>query len=176
MELKGFQESVQYDPRVKDELDRNVILTTVEQVKAWARTRSMWPLTFGLACCAIEMMATGGPRYDFDRFGVMFRASPRHADVMIVAGTVTSKMAPVVRTLYDQMPEPKWVIAMGSCATCGGPYKYSYSVVNGVDKVVPVDVYIPGCPPTPPALLDGVDKLRQKIRLEASGKKVTDHE
>ncbi|PYZ96076.1 NADH-quinone oxidoreductase subunit B [Alteribacter lacisalsi] len=172
MELKGFQDLERYDPRLAEDLKRNVLFTKVEQVKAWARTRSLWPLTFGLACCAIEMMGTGAARYDFDRFGVIFRASPRHADLMIVAGTVTAKMAPVLRQLYDQMPEPKWVIAMGSCATCGGPYKNAYSVLNGVDKIVPVDVYVPGCPPTPPALLDGVELLRDKIRREARGEQV----
>ena len=174
MELKGFRESKEYDPRLLEDVNRNIFFTKVEQLKAWSRTRSLWPLSFGLACCAIEMMSTGGSRYDFDRFGVLFRASPRHSDVMIVAGTVTSKMAPVLRTLYDQMPEPKWVISMGSCATCGGPYKEAYSVVNGVDKIVPVDVYVPGCPPTPGALLDGVELLREKIRREAKGEKVTE--
>jgi NADH-quinone oxidoreductase subunit B len=166
---KGLEE---FDPAVAEDIKRNVALVKFEELKAWARTSSFWPLSFGLACCAIEMMATGGAHYDFDRFGVMFRASPRHADVMIVAGTVTSKMAPALRRLYDQMPEPKWVIAMGSCATCGGPYYRSYSVVNGVDKIVPVDVYVPGCPPTPMELIDAVEKLRVKIRTEAKGEKV----
>lgn len=157
------------------QLSRNVFTTKLEQVKAWARSNSMWPLTFGLACCAIEMMATGGAHYDFDRFGVFFRASPRHSDVMIVAGTVTKKMGPILRRLYDQMPEPKWVIAMGSCATAGGPYIKSYSVIQGVDKIVPVDVYIPGCPPSPAALLYGINKLQEKIRYEARyGKRVND--
>ncbi len=155
------------------ELERNVLTTTVEQVKAWARSNSVWPLTFGLACCAIEMMGAAAPHYDLDRFGTILRASPRHADLIIVAGTVTKKMAPHLRRLYDQMPEPKWVISMGSCATAGGPYVKSYSVVKGVDQIVPVDVYIPGCPPNPAALIYGINKLREKIRYEArTGKKV----
>jgi NADH-quinone oxidoreductase subunit B len=156
-----------------EELKRNVFFTTLEQLKAWARSNSLWPLTFGLACCAIEMMGVGGAHYDLDRFGSFFRASPRQSDVMIVSGTVTKKMAPIIRRLYDQMPEPKWVIAMGSCATAGGPYVKSYSVVKGVDQIVPVDVYIPGCPPNPAALIYGINKLKEKIRYEAkTGKKV----
>jgi NADH-quinone oxidoreductase subunit B len=164
----------QVRPEEFAELQRNVIVTSLEQLKGWARSSSMWPLTFGLACCAIEMMGTGAAHYDFDRFGVIFRPSPRQSDVMIVAGTVTKKMAPLLRRLYDQMPEPKWVIAMGSCATAGGPYVRSYSVVKGVDQIVPVDVYIPGCPPNPAALIYGINKLREKIRYEAkTGKQVT---
>lgn len=124
----------------------------------------MWPLTFALACCGIEMMHTSMPRYDQDRLGIFFRASPRQADVMIVAGTVTNKMASAVRLCYDQMPDPKWVISMGSCANGGGYYHYSYSVVRGVDRIIPVDIYIPWCPPTAEALLYGVFRLHQKIR------------
>ncbi|KAL2170600.1 hypothetical protein VTG60DRAFT_4613 [Thermothelomyces hinnuleus] len=138
--------------------------TTVDALVNWARQGSLWPLTFGLACCGVEMMHVSMPRYDNDRQGIIFRASPRQADVMIVAGTVTNKMAPAVRLCYDQMPDPKWVISMGSCANGGGYYHYSYSVVRGVDRIIPVDIYVPGCPPTPDALLYGIFQLQRKMR------------
>jgi NADH-quinone oxidoreductase subunit B len=143
---------------------RGFITTTVDAVFNWARTGSMWPMTFGLACCAVEMMHAGASRYDLDRFGVVFRASPRQSDVMIVAGTLVNKMAPALRKVYDQMAEPRWVISMGSCANGGGYYHYSYSVVRGCDRIVPVDVYVPGCPPTAEALVYGVLLLQRKIR------------
>lgn len=145
-------------------VEKNVIVTSIDKVLNLARGYSFWPVTFGLACCAIEMMATGGPRYDIARFGwEVFRASPRQADLMIVAGTCNRKMAPLLRRIYDQMPEPKWVIAMGSCASSGGPFVDSYSMFGGVDKIVPVDVYIPGCPPRPESLLFGIMQLKQKV-------------
>ncbi|CAG9833154.1 unnamed protein product [Diabrotica balteata] len=130
----------------------------------WGRKGSMWPLTFGLACCAVEMMHMAAPRYDMDRYGVVFRASPRQADVIIVAGTLTNKMAPALRKVYDQMPDPRWVISMGSCANGGGYYHYSYSVVRGCDRIIPVDIYVPGCPPTAEALLYGILQLQKKVK------------
>lgn len=142
------------------------MLAPLDMLIDWARANSLWPAQFGLACCAIEMMSTAAPRYDIARFGMeVFRASPRQSDVMIVAGRVSRKMAPVLKTIYDQMPEPKFVIAMGDCASCGGIYN-NYAIIQGVDKIVPVDVYIAGCPPRPEALLDGLIMLQKKIRGE----------
>jgi len=144
--------------------DDNIVFTTVNMLVNWARSRSPWPLGYGLACCAIEMMASAASHHDLARFGAeVFRSSPRQADVMIVAGTVTHKMAPRLRRLYEQMPEPKWVIAMGNCASSGGEFWDSYATLQGVDTVVPVDVYVPGCPPRPEALTEGVLRLREKI-------------
>ncbi len=153
-------------PWIEGRLEEGIVTTTVEDVLNWARQGSLWPMTFGLACCAIEMMAAGAGRFDIDRFGAgAFRATPRQADLMIVAGTVTHKMASRLRRLYDLMPDPKYVLAMGACAIGGGPYfEYGYHVVKGVDEIVPVDVYIPGCPPRPEALLEGIMRLQDKVR------------
>ncbi|MFQ5691449.1 MAG: NuoB/complex I 20 kDa subunit family protein [Nitrospinota bacterium] len=150
---------------VEHRFQENILTTTLDYLVNWSRKSALWPMTFGLACCAIEMMASGASRYDFDRFGVIFRATPRQSDVMIVAGTVTYKMAPVLRKVYDQMPEPRWVISMGSCSTAGGPFN-TYSTLQGVDQVVPVDIYVSGCPPRPEALMWGVLKLQEKIQQE----------
>ncbi|XP_052794784.1 NADH-quinone oxidoreductase subunit B-like isoform X2 [Mya arenaria] len=139
-------------------------LARVDDLVNWSRKGSLWPLTFGLACCAVEMMQFAAPRYDMDRFGVVFRATPRQADCIIVAGTVTNKMAPALRRIYDQMLDPKWVLSMGSCANGGGYYHYSYSVLRGCDRVIPVDIYVPGCPPTAEALTYGILQLQKKIK------------
>ncbi|MDX1570955.1 MAG: NADH-quinone oxidoreductase subunit B family protein [Xanthomonadales bacterium] len=145
-------------------LNKGFATTSVDALMNWARTGSMWPVTFGLACCAVEMMHACAARYDLDRFGVIFRPSPRQSDVMIVAGTLVNKMAPALRKVYDQMADPKWVISMGSCANGGGYYHYSYAVVRGCDRIIPVDVYVPGCPPTAQALVYGILQLQNKIR------------
>ena len=147
---------------VKDNVEYTV--SRIDDLVNWARKGSLWPMTFGLACCAVEMMHAAASRYDMERFGMVFRASPRQSDVMIVAGTLTNKMAPALRKVYDQMPEPRWVVSMGSCANGGGYYHYSYSVVRGCDRIVPVDIYVPGCPPTAEALLFGMLQLQKKIK------------
>jgi NADH-quinone oxidoreductase subunit B len=140
-----------------------LMVSSTEKVFNWARKSSMWPVTFGLACCAIEMMATFASRFDVERFGMVPWASPRHADLMIVSGTVTIKMAPMLKRIYDQMPDPKWAVSMGSCANSGGPFRHGYHVVKGVDRVIPVDVYVPGCPPPPESLLNGLLLLQDQI-------------
>jgi NADH-quinone oxidoreductase subunit B len=150
--------------QVPDELESNVIITNIYKIYNWGRRNAIWPMMFGLACCAIEMICTAASRYDLSRFGMeVMRPSPRQSDLMIVSGTVTKKMIPVIVRLYNQMPEPKYVMAMGACASGGGPFKEGYNVVSGVDKFVPVDVYVPGCPPTPQALLNGLIALQKKI-------------
>ncbi|MCE9508179.1 MAG: NADH-quinone oxidoreductase subunit B [Alphaproteobacteria bacterium] len=152
-----------------DELqEKGFIVAQVDKLLDWGRTGSLWPMTFGLACCAVEMIHAYMSRYDLDRFGVIPRPSPRQSDVMIVAGTLTNKMAPALRKVYDQMAEPRWVISMGSCANGGGYYHYSYSVVRGCDRIVPVDIYVPGCPPTAEALVYGILQLQKKIQREGS--------
>ena len=150
---------------VSDEIsNRGFIIGQADKLFNWAKSGSLWPMTFGLACCAVEMMHSAASRYDMDRYGMLFRPSPRQSDVMIVAGTLTNKMAPALRRVYDQMAEPRWVISMGSCANGGGYYHYSYSVVRGCDRIVPVDIYVPGCPPTAEALIYGLLQLQKKIR------------
>ena len=154
---------------VSDEMsNKGFVIGQADKLFNWAKSGSLWPMTFGLACCAVEMMHSAASRYDMDRYGMLFRPSPRQSDVMIVAGTLTNKMAPALRKVYDQMPEPRYVISMGSCANGGGYYHYSYSVVRGCDRIVPVDVYVPGCPPSAEALLYGILQLQKKIRNKGS--------
>ncbi len=159
---------VEQDALLKNVMDefeeRGFVVAKMDSLVNWARTGSLWPMTFGLACCAVEMMQAAASRYDMDRFGVVFRPSPRQSDVMIVAGTLCNKMAPALRKVYDQMAEPRYVISMGSCANGGGYYHYSYSVVRGCDRIVPVDIYVPGCPPTAEALIYGILQLQKKIK------------
>lgn len=162
----GIEKStIEIAPRVRHIPGTPVIISPIDEIFNWARASSLWPMTFGLACCAIEMMATGASHFDLDRFGIIFRATPRQADCIIVAGTVTKKMAPVVKRVFEQMPEPKYVIAMGSCACSGGIFR-TYSTVQGVDEFLPVDIYVPGCPPRPEALIYGLLKLQEKIKKE----------
>ncbi len=163
MEQEAYFKSIQDDLS-----DKGFVVTSVEDIIAWARTGSLWWMTFGLACCAVEMIHTSTSRYDAERYGFAPRGSPRHSDVMIVAGTLTNKMAPAMRKVYDQMAEPRYVISMGSCANGGGYYHYSYSVVRGCDRIVPIDIYVPGCPPTAEALLYGILQLQKKIRRTAT--------
>ena len=151
---------------LKNQLPANVITTKVDDLLNWGRASSLWYMLYGLACCAIELMQTGGPRADLDRFGSVPRGSPRQSDLIIIAGTLTYKMALRTKILYDQMPEPKYVISMGSCSNCGGLFQPAYSVVKGVDKIIPVDVYVPGCPPRPEALTEGLLKIQEKMRRE----------
>ena len=161
----GMKNVLSPDDFLKNEMsNQGYVIAKMEDLIGWARAGSLWPMTFGLACCAVEMMQAAASRYDMDRFGMLFRPSPRQSDVMIVAGTLTNKMAPALRRVYDQMPEPKWVISIGSCANGGGYYHNPHSVVRGCDQIVPVDIYVPGCPPTAEALLYGILQLQKKIK------------
>jgi NADH-quinone oxidoreductase subunit B len=163
--FEGFRAGTTPD-EAEEDLRRGILLTRLDRVVSWARKQSMWPATFGLACCAIEMMSAGAGHYDLSRWGMeLFRASPRQSDLMIVAGRVSQKMAPVLRQIYDQMPEPKWVISMGVCASAGGMFT-NYAIVQGVDTIVPVDIYVPGCPPRPEMLMFGILKLQEKVRTQ----------
>jgi NADH-quinone oxidoreductase subunit B len=162
------------DSKIEHFENSNIIITSADKLLNWARLSSMWQMSFGLACCAIEMMATAASHYDLDRFGIIPRPSPRHCDIIIISGTVTMKMATRIKKLYDQMPEPKYVLSMGSCSNCGGPYwEHGYHVLKGVDRIIPVDIYIPGCPPRPEALLEGLIHLQEKIRSQSLAKKVS---
>ena len=170
--LKSSLSNINQDDILNTAVDevknRGFVIASADKLFNWARSGSLWPMSFGLACCAVEMMQAAASRYDMDRYGMLFRPSPRQADVMIVAGTLTNKMAPALRRVYDQMAEPRWVVSMGSCANGGGYYHYSYSVVRGCDRIVPVDIYVPGCPPTAEALLYGILQLQKKIRREGN--------
>jgi len=165
MIIDGAMPVIEVEKGVKIIPEANAIITTIDKIVNWGRGSSLWPMTFGLACCAIEMMASGASHFDIDRFGIIFRGSPRQADVVVIAGTVSKKMMPIVRRVYDQMPEPRYVVAMGSCACSGGIFD-TYSTVQGIDQFLPVDIYVPGCPPKPETLIEGFIKLQEKIKGE----------